>query len=436
MTPDLKTILNSILKGILICSSTLCFAQQSVFSPTVPETVGFSAERLSKFNQAMVKLVKDGVLSGAVTALARHGEIINIGIHGYQDIEHKTPMAVNSIFRIASMTKPVTGVAMMILYEEGKWHPDDPLSKYIPEFAGLKVYAGVDDDGNMILEKPDHPPTVGELMTHTAGFTLGRFGDTPVNHLYQKEDPLGAPNLHSFIRVLAKLPLLYQPGNAWVYSVSTDVQGYLVEKLSGQTLPEFMQEHIFKPLGMADTGFSVPGEKLDRLVTLYRFDQQRQELTPLPREKQVTRTPGLPSGGGGLYSTAQDYFRFAQMLANGGEFAGTRILSPSTVQLMRSNHLPERLMTGNFGIGSQRMRPGFGFGFDGAVFTDPVRTGSTIGKGAFLWYGAYGTWFWIDPTNDVVFIGMIQRVLMGGGTPDLQQLSRALIYQGLINPER
>ena len=419
----------------LICSSTLCFAQQSVFTPTVPETVGFSASRLAKFNSVMKQLVTDGKLSGVVTVLARHGEIINIGVNGYQNMARKTPMQVNSIFRIASMTKPITGVAMMILYEEGKWQPDDPLSKYIPEFADLKVYAGKDDNGKMTLEDPVHPPTVGELMSHTAGFGSGLFGNSPVDQLYKQANPQAAPDLHSFIKVMAKLPLLYQPGDAWVYSVSTDIQGYLVEQLSGQSLPEFMQQHIFKPLGMVDTGFSVPRDKLDRLVTVYRFDKQ-QKLTPLPREKNISRTPGLPSGGGGLYSTAQDYYRFAQMLANGGEFAGVRILSPSTVKLMRSNHLPERLMNGKFGIGSVRMRPGFGFGFDGAVFSDPIKAGSTIGKGSYLWYGAYGNWFWIDPVNDVVFIGMIQHLRSGGEMPDLQQLSRALIYQALVNPER
>lgn len=422
-------------KLLLLCTSTLCFAQQSVFTPTVPETVGFSADRLTRFNKAMEQLVSRGMLSGAVTVLARHGEVINIGIHGYRNIKRKTPMGINSIFRIASMTKPVTGVAMMILYEQGKWQPDDPLSKYIPEFAGLKVYAGMDSNGKMLLEDPVHPPTVGELMTHTAGFGRGQFSDSPVTRLYKENKPLAAPDLHAFIKILAKLPLLYQPGEAWVYSVSTDIQGYLVEKLSGQSLPEFMQERIFKPLGMVDTGFSVPRSKLDRLVTAYRFDKQQQKLTPLPREEKLTQTPGLPSGGGGLYSTPQDYYRFAQMLANGGEFGGARILSPSTVALMRSNHLPERLMNKKFGIGPVRMRPGFGFGFDGAVFTDPIKAGSTIGKATFLWFGAYGTWFWTDPVNDVVFVGMIQHQLASGGIPDLQQLSRALIYQALVDPK-
>lgn len=413
-----------------------CFAQQSVFTPTVPETEGFSADRLARLNHAMAGFVKRGMLSGAVTVLARHGEIINIGVNGYQDIRKKTPMNVNTIFRIYSMTKPVTAVAMMILYEQGKWHPNDPISKYIPEFAGLKVYAGTDAQGNMQLEAPQHPPTMGELMSHTAGFGSGLFGDTPMDRLYRRNNPLAAANLHSFIKILAGMPLVYQPGEAWVYSVSADIQGYLVEKLSGQSLPEFMQKHIFKPLGMTDTGFSVPAAKLERLATLYRYDNKQQKLVPLPRARKITQTPGLPSGGSGLYSTAQDYYRFAQMLANGGEYAGARILAPSTVKLMRSNRLPQRLLTGRYGIGVTRMRPGFGYGLGVAVFTDPIRAGSTIGRGSFLWYGAAGTWFWVDPTNDVVFIGMIQRRLADGGLPNLQRLSRTLVYQALVNPGR
>ena len=257
-----------------------------------------------------------------------------------------------------------------------------------------------------------------------------------MDRLYRRKNPLAAPDLHSFIKVLAGMPLLYQPGKEWVYSVSADIQGYLVEKLSGQTLPEFMQEHIFKPLGMTDTGFSVPAAKLDRLATSYKYDGKQQKLLAVPRDRNITRLPGLPSGGSGLYSTAQDYFRFAQMLANGGEFAGARILAPSTVKLMRSNRLPEGLLTGRYGIGVTRMRPGFGYGLGVAVFTDPLRTGSTIGRGSFLWYGAAGTWFWVDPTNDVVFVGMIQRMLAGGGLPDLQRLSRTFVYQSLVNPGR
>jgi CubicO group peptidase (beta-lactamase class C family) len=185
---------------------------------------------------------------------------------------------------------------------------------------------------------------------------------------------------------------------------------------------------------LGDTGFVVPEAKLSRLATVYSFDAKAGGLTPVPNDPNVTRVPGLASGGGGLYSTARDYARFAQMLVNGGTLNGVRILAPSTVALMRDNHLPDSLMTGKFGIGFQMMRPGFGFGYDVAVFEDPHKVGSTTGKGTYLWDGAAGTWFWIDPTNDVVFIGMIQRMMTGGGMPNVQNLSRALVHQALIDP--
>jgi CubicO group peptidase (beta-lactamase class C family) len=332
------------------------------------------------------------------------------------------------------MTKPITGVAMMILYEEGKWRPSDPIAKYIPEFANLKVYSGADSSGAPILEAPAHAPTIGELMSHTAGFTYGFFGSTPVDKLYQEANPLLEPSLPAFIDRLAKLPLVYQPGEAWLYSVAVDVQGYLVEKLSGKPLPEFLRDRIFVPLGMKDTGFFVPQEKLERLATVYVPDPKGSGLTVVPHDPKVTRPPGLPSGGAGLYSTAGDYMRFAQMLLGGGELNGVRLLSPSSVQLMRSNHLPERLMTGKFGIGPYTMQPGLGFGYDVAVFEDPVKIGSTAGKGSFMWDGLAGTWFWIDPTNDVVFVGMVQRLVTAPGMPNMEDLSRTLVNQALLDP--
>jgi CubicO group peptidase (beta-lactamase class C family) len=272
-------------------------------------------------------------------------------------------------------------------------------------------------------------------MSHTAGFTYGFFG-TPVDKMYQESNPLQAGSFKEFIDRLAKLPLVYQPGEGWIYSISADVQGYLVEKLSGRPFPDFVRERIFVPLGMKDTGFFVPAEKLVRLATIYTTDAKSPKLTALPRDPDVTKAPGLPSGGGGLYSTAEDYLRFAQMLLNGGELNGVRILSPSTVALMRTNHLPERLMTGKFGIGLYTMQPGLGFGYDFAVFESPAKFGSTAGQGTFLWDGAAGTWFWIDPANDLVFVGMIQRMLTAAGAPNMEDLSRTLIYQALVDPKK
>jgi CubicO group peptidase (beta-lactamase class C family) len=410
-------------------------AQQTI----KPESVGFSSERLTRLDAQMQKQVDDKQLAGVVTLLARHGKVVEEKAYGKKDIAAGTPMTTDSIFRIFSMTKPITGVAMMILYEEGKWHPSEPISRYIPEFAHLKVYAGVDKDGKMILENPKHAPTIGELMSHTAGFTYGVFGKTQVDKMYVDQQILGSDNLQQMIDKLAKTPLLYQPGTKWVYSVSMDIQGYLIEKLSGQKLPDFLQQRILGPLKMKDTGFFVPKEKRSRFASLYGEGADGQ-LIPSSSEGNSPKTnyssqPGLPSGGGGLTSTAEDYLRFAQMLLNQGELDGVRILAPATVKLMTANHLAPNLLTGEFSIGAETMRPGLGWGYDCAVFYDPLAANEIVGRDTFFWNGAADTWFWVDPTNDLIFIGMTQR--MGGpGWPDTEQLSRPEVYQALVDPKK
>jgi CubicO group peptidase (beta-lactamase class C family) len=297
----------------------------------------------------------------------------------------------------------------------------------------------MDADGKPILVDPDHAPTMRELMTHTAGFTYGFFGDTPVDKMYREAQPLQSKNLHEFIDKMAKLPLLYQPGKGWTYSVSMDIQGYIVEKLSGETLPEFYREHIFAPLGMTDAGFYVPADKRSRFSSVYTTGPNG-ELTlagssPSGRAVDYATEPTMPSGGGGLVSTAADYYRFAQMLLNGGQLDGKRILAPATVKLMSSNHVPIELLTGQYGIGAQIMRPGFGYGYDCAVVFDPPEANLPEGKGTFFWDGAAGTWFWIDPTNDIVFVGMIQR-MSGGVGPHLQYESRAVVYGSMVDPAK
>jgi len=403
-----------------------------------PESVGFSSKRLEALHALMQQAVDKKQVSGAVTILARHGKVIDYGAYGQKDIARGTPMTKDAIFRDYSMTKPVTGVAMMILYEQGKWLPGDPIAKYIPEFAHLKVFKGVDAVGNPVLEDPLHPPTMQELMTHTAGFTYGIFGNTPVDKMYQKAGVMESKSLQEMIDKLAKIPLLYQPGSRWVYSVSVDVQGYIVEKLSGRSLPDFMRQHIFDPLGMMDAGFFVPPEKRSRFVTLYRGNEKGEMVPNGPGnmwDNDYAIQPGMPSGGGGLVSTAEDYFRFAQMLSNGGELNGVRILSPASLRLMSSNHLASHLLTGEFGIGPLTMRAGFGFGYDCAVEFDPPVASLPEGPGTFFWEGAAGTWFWIDPANDVVFVGMIQRMATDPGAPILDSLSRPVVYQALTNPK-
>jgi CubicO group peptidase (beta-lactamase class C family) len=209
----------------------------------------------------------------------------------------------------------------------------------------------------------------------------------------------------------------------------------LVEKLSGQRFPDFMRERIFEPLGMKDTGFSVPEPKLARVATIYQVGAQG--LTPMPRDPDIAKMPGLPSGGGGLYSTAGDYLKFAQMVLNGGELNGVRLVAPSSIELMRTNHLSDDVKNAEkYGIGYYHMQPGLGFGYDFAILEDPLRLGSTAGKGSFLWDGLAGTWFWIDPTNDVVFVGMIQRWAIGGPPLDVENLSRTLTYQALVDPKK
>jgi CubicO group peptidase (beta-lactamase class C family) len=400
-----------------------------------PESVGFSSERLERLHAYMKQVIDAKELSGMVTILARHGKVVDYWNYGQRDMASGAPMTKDTIFRDFSMTKPVTAVAMLILYEQGKWLPSDPISKYIPEFAHLKVYKGTDSDGKMILVDPEHAPTMAELMSHTAGFTYGFFGDTPVDKMYREANLLGAKNLQEFIDKLAAIPLTYQPGKGWTYSVSMDVQGYIVEKLSGQSLPDFMRDNIYKPLGMKDAGFFVPGEKRSRFATLYVNDDQGRMKSIEPGSifgGSYAEQPGMPSGGGGMVSTAEDYFRFASMLANAGELDGKRILSPASVRLMSTNHLPPELLTGQYGIGLMQMRAGFGYGYNCAVEYDPQAANLPDGKGTFLWDGAAGTWFWVDPTNDVVFVGMIQRQL-GKGSPNVEFESRALVYQALVD---
>ena len=398
-----------------------------------PESVGFLPGALDKMDAGMQDLVDKKHLAGIVTLVARRGKVVQHKAYGVQSFETNAPMKLDTIARMHSMTKPVTGVAMMMLYEEGKWQPSDPIAKHIPEFAGLKVFAG-EKDGQSILEAPAHPPTMGELMSHTAGFTYGLFGSTPVDKLYQAANPLGQPSLQAMIDTLAALPLMYQPGTRWAYSVSVDIQGYLVEKLSGKTFPEFLRTRLFEPLEMVDTAFTVPAEKLSRVATIYSWSRDKAALVPEPMDPAISKMPGLPSGGGGLYGTAADYFKFAQMLLNGGEFNGRRILKKDTVDMMRSNVLSEQVLNSNSGIGQARFSPAQGFGYDVAVVLDPEAAKRQVGKGSYWWWGIAGTWFWIDPANDLLFVGIIQRRSGPPGGASHEEISRRVIAEALPKP--
>jgi len=290
---------------LLASAATLpCGAQMSSPHPSdmtivKAESVGFSSERLDRLHSLIQEEVDKKQLVGAVTILARHGKVVEYRTYGQRDVASGSPMTKDAIFRDYSMTKPVTGVAMMILYEQGKWLPSDPIAKYIPEFAQLKVFKGVGADGKMILVDPDHPPTMQELMTHSAGFSYGS-GHSVVDAMYQEKKPMQSANLQDMINKLATLPLNYQPGKGWTYSVSMDIEGYLVEKLSGQTLPDFMRDHIFVPLDMKDAGFFVSGNKRSRFATNYREDPQGQLVgtTSASGSPDYAAQPTAPSGGG------------------------------------------------------------------------------------------------------------------------------------------
>jgi CubicO group peptidase (beta-lactamase class C family) len=371
----------------------------------------------------MKRMVDDGRLAGAVTLLTRHGKIVHTTVNGRRDIRKAEPVQRDSIFRIASMTKPVTGVAMMMLYEEGKWRLDDPVSRFIPAFAKLKVVAGENTDGSPKVEDARRPMTMRELMTHTAGFGYVINNTNPVDRMYRQTGVLDASKpLQNMIDGLATLPLLAQPGTRWYYSIAADVQGYLVEKLSGQSFDDFLQARVFQPLGMKDTGFLVPADKVSRLALAHAEDAAGKLMPPGDNRGDPTIRPAGPSGGGGLFSTADDYARFCEMLLNRGEYKGVRLLAPRTVEMMRTNHVqPEALKT---------MAPGTGWGLDFNVVMDAPTAGEVTPTGTFHWFGILGTWFWIDPVNDLAFIGMIQH--QGRAAAEIRGASRNLVYQAMV----
>jgi len=409
------------------------------FPVVAPEAVGFSTERLERLDRMVQRTLDQKDFAGVVLVAARHGKVFLRRTYGKRDLSDPDPMAVDAIFRIYSMSKPVTAVAMMILYEEGKWSAQDPIAKYIPEFAHLKVFKGLDARGAVLVEEPVHAPMMRELMTHTAGFGYGNTAE-PADALFRGADGrnavLEAPSLQEMINRLARIPLLYQPGQRWFYSASADVEGYLIEKLSGQTFPQFVQQRIFGPLGMKDSAFFVPREKRGRFAAYYQRNG-RDELEVVPDSVQGPETfaepPARPSGGGGIVSTAPDYLRFAEMLRRGGEVDGARILGPETVRMMSQNHLPPRLMIGEIAGWNHAVRPGFGFGFGVGVYTEPALADETLGRGSFLWGGAAGTFFWVDPEFDLVCVGMVQR-LATDERPNLEELSRQALYQALLHP--
>ena len=366
--------------------------------------------------------VESGRIPGAVLLIARNGKIAWLDALGFQERRSQTPMKNDSIFRIASMSKPITSVAAMILAEEGKLDIGAPVAQYLPEFKDVKV--GLEGFA------PKRPMTVHDLLRHTSGLTYGIFGNSPVDQLYQKSSLFAAKSLREMVATIASLPLLHQPGEVWEYSVSSDVLGRVVEVASGMDLDRFIAERITGPLKMPDTGFFLTASQAGRLA----LPDAMMMMPP----GDVTAKPAILSGGGGMLSTAGDYARFCQMLLNGGELDGVRILAPHTVALMTSDQLPPgtdrrspvALVLDAFGP-TQEMGTGFGLGF--AVRTASGRNPVPGSVGDFSWAGITGTYFWVDPKEKLVSVLMMQ-VPQGINVPYWRQ-TRTLVYQALIgNP--
>ena len=405
-----------------------------------PEALGFDSQRLAKLDAYMAKAVADGRVAGMSTLLARHGQIVSEKTYGARSLATGAPMTRDTIFRLYSMSKPITGVAMMMLFEDGRWQLDDPITKFVPEFKALKVMTGADADGHRSIQDMKRPPSMRELMSHTAGFGYGLGDQHPVDKLYREKGVLSANGLADMIKRTAEIPLMFQPGTNWSYSSAVDIQGFIVEKLSGQKFGEFLQQRIFKPLKMTDTAFYVSHDKANRLAAVYVGNQKTSKIEEAKQLFGVDmptylEPPPMESGGGGLVGTIGDYARFAQMIANKGELDGARLLSPASVEMMGTNMIPKNVLVGSNGIGVTRFNEAVGFGLDFMVVNDPRAAGTLEGKGSMSWGGAAGTWFWVDPTNDLIFVGMIQRMGDTGGDP-LGTMARTLTYQALTHPER
>jgi CubicO group peptidase (beta-lactamase class C family) len=404
-----------------------------IIPPPSTQAQGFTIDGLRRLEQHMQGQIDQGEIAGSVILLARHGQTVLLSAQGRRDLASNAPMTPDALFRIRSMTKPVTGVAMMLLYEQGLWTLDDPVTKFIPEFAGLQVVSGLDAAGNPMLAPMQRPPTMRELMTHTAGFAYGLFADGPADTAYLNAGVLNPASNQDMIARIARLPLYGQPGAQWRYSAATDIQGAIIERLSGMSLAQFMETRLFRPLRMNDTGFFAPPQKLSRLATVYDLDPATRRLIPQPERYgvAVSAAPAFASAGGGLISTAADFARFCQMVLNGGQLDGARILKSETLALMRQNHLGDAFMITSNGVRASPLGAGVGFGLDWAVWMDPRASGAPVGEGTVSWGGSAGTWFWIDPANDLYFVGMIQR--LGGTGGGLDAATRTLTYQALAD---
>ncbi len=422
---------------------------------------GMSQDRLDKIAPALSQNIKEGRFPGFITAVARKGKVVHFETQGFADVEKQIPLQKDSLFRIYSMSKPITGVALMILIEEGKIRLNDPVSYYIPEFATTEVMV-VNEDGTTSREKLKRQITIRDLATHTSGIAYSFTANDQLQKIYEEEklspyffiDNLDTseedgsivitskksfPNICAFSAGLAsKAPLMHQPGDKYTYSMGMDVLGCVIERASGKTFDVFLEERIFKPLGMKDTSFSVPKSKLNRFTSLYAFPGDLGNLIPgvgtkLPPELLMIKLDDRDKspysdkatvfdGGSGLVSSTEDYLKFAQMLLNGGKLGNERILSRKSIELFSSNHLPDKILDSNDYI------RGAGFGITVGVITDTGLTGQYGSNGMYFWGGAASTIFWIDPKEELVAVAMTQ--LLASPWP-LRETFSALVYQSI-----
>ncbi|NKQ53861.1 beta-lactamase family protein [Amycolatopsis sp. K13G38] len=400
---------------------------------TDPAESGFDANRLERIDRHFARYVDDGLLPGWQIVVGRHGNVVHSSRAGHRDVEAGLPVESGTLWRIFSMTKPVTSVAAMMLFEEGAFDLTDPIARWLPEFAEPRVYV----KGSALrpaTEPATEPIRVWHLLSHTSGLTYGFHHAHPVDAMYRAAGfEWGAPpglDLAGCVAKWAELPLVFQPGSEWNYSVSTDVLGRFVEVVSGQSLDEFFRERIFTPLGMTDTSFGVDDERLGALYI------------PEPGTRRAVRNeafgkvgrgrPDYWSGGGGLVSTAADYHRFTQFLLRGGELDGVRLLGPRTVALMTANHLPGDVDLEAYGrpLFAEMPFHGFGFGLGFSVLTDPVKAKTLSSKGEYAWGGAASTAFWVDPATGVTALFFTQ--LLPSSTHPIRQELRNLVYQALV----
>ena len=391
---------------------------------------GFHANRLPRIAAHIDRYVESGKLPGALCLVSRGGEEAFFHACGMRDVERGAPMQRDTVVRFYSMTKPIASVALMMLYEEGRFQLDDPVAKTIDGWGDLEVFDRGDAKRYVTVD-PAAPMTIKHLLTHTSGLTYGFMNEHPVDALYRRADVNGG-TLQQMVERLAKIPLKFSPGSRWNYSVSTDVCGYLVERFSGQDLDEFVAERIAAPLGMADSGFQVRPGGEDRFAACYQHvAPAAYKLQDDPQGSRYLKRPAMLSGGGGMVGTLDDYHRFARMLLNKGELDGARLLGRKTVEYMASNHLPGNCDLAAMGqpVFSETPYEGIGFGLGFSVVVDPAAANVLDSPGEFAWGGAASTYFWIDPREEVIAVFLTQ--LLPSSTYPIRRELKTLVYQAL-----